>query len=61
MLPWHEQPKKELVNKDKSAAKEEIVMLKFSMNINGIIRELADHGNVDVAAIWNPRCAAGGT
>ena len=31
------------------------------LNINGIIREIADHGNVDSAAMGDCRCAARGT
>lgn len=55
-----EQSKKELVNKYISATVEEKEMLevKFSMNVNGIIREIADHGNVDSAAMGDCRCAS---
>lgn len=45
--------KGELANKDQSAAKEQKVIplqVKFKPNVNRVIEEIADCGNIDIAS-----------
>ena len=47
--------KRELAHKDRYAAKKQkLIMLevKFKSNVNGVVEEMADLGNVDIFAIW---------
>lgn len=56
---WHfikvDNWKRELTSRDERAAKKQnMIMLevKFELNVNGVIGEVADHANVDTATIW---------
>lgn len=47
--------KRELAHKDEHVSKKwklSMLEVKFKSNVNGIIEEMADCGNVDIFAIW---------